>query len=152
MQIDIMLNVYVDTLKKIQSITKLVHCNRFAVMHVIWNKNVDTHFTSTLTNKNYFTRTYGDLNCKSANVVYGLECNLCGLVYFGETKGKLRNRICGHRSGIITNVNDIVYQHFTAIVMDIVGHRPFKLDRIKKNVIDKRSFLRLVRQQRSSWH
>jgi hypothetical protein len=55
-----------------------------------------------------------------------LECNLCGLVYFGETKGKLHKRICGHRSGIITNVNDIVYQHFTAIVMGIVGHRPFK--------------------------
>ena len=68
----------------------------------------DTHFTSNLTNKNYFTRSYDDLNCKSANVVYGLECNLCGLVYVGETKGKLHKRI----SGIINNVNDIVYQHF----------------------------------------
>jgi hypothetical protein len=65
------------------------------------------------------------------------------LVYFGETKGKLHNRICGHRSDIITNVNDIVYQHFTAIVMGIVGHRPFKLVGIKKDEIDKRSFLRL---------
>lgn len=29
---------------------------------------------------------YDDLNYKSANIVYGLECNLCGLVYVGETK------------------------------------------------------------------
>ena len=72
----------------------------------------DTHFTNNLTNKYYFTRSYDDLNCKSANVVYGLECNLCGLVYVGETRGKLHKRICGHRSGIINNVNDIVYQHF----------------------------------------
>jgi hypothetical protein len=72
----------------------------------------ETNFTSNLTNKNYFTRSYDDLNCKSANVVYGLECNLCGLVYVGVTKGKLHKRICGHRSSIINNVNNIVYQHF----------------------------------------
>ena len=73
----------------------------------------ETHFTSNLTNTNYFTRrSYDDLNCKSANVVYGLECILCGLVYVGETKGKLHKRICGHRSGIINIVNNIIYQHF----------------------------------------
>ena len=72
----------------------------------------ETNFTSNLTNTNYFTRNYDDLNYKSANVVYGLECNLCGLVYVGVTKGKLHKRICGHRSSIINNVNDIVYQHF----------------------------------------
>ena len=45
-------------------------------------------------------------------MVYGLECILCGLVYVGETKGKLHKRICGHRSGIINIVNNIIYQHF----------------------------------------
>ena len=60
----------------------------------------DAHFTSNLTNKKYFTRSYDDLNCKSANVVYGLEYNLCGLVYVGETKVKLHKRICSHRSGV----------------------------------------------------
>jgi hypothetical protein len=39
----------------------------------------------------YLRRRY-DLNCKSANVVYRLECILCGLVYVGETKGKLHKR------------------------------------------------------------
>ena len=63
-----------------------------------------TTFASNLTNTNYFTRTYDNLNCKSDNVIYGLECNLCGLAYVGETKGKLYKRICDHRSGIINNV------------------------------------------------
>ena len=58
-----------------------------------------------LTNKSNFTRSYDDLICKSSNVIYGLEHNLCGLVYVGEPKGKLRKRICGHRPGIN-------FQHF----------------------------------------
>jgi hypothetical protein len=70
----------------------------------------DVHFTSNLTNKNYLTRSYDDLNCKSDNVVYGLECNLCELVYVGETKGKLHKRICGHRSLMIL---------FTSIVLNL---------------------------------
>ena len=72
----------------------------------------DTHFISDLTNTKYFTSRCDDLNYKSDYVGYGLECNLCGLVYVGETKGKLHKRISGHRSGIINNVNDSVYQHF----------------------------------------
>ena len=53
----------------------------------------DAHFTSNLTNKNYFTRRYDDLNCKSANVVYGLECNICGLLYgsFSDNFSKYRD-------------------------------------------------------------
>ena len=46
----------------------------------------DAHFTSNFTNKNYFTRSYDDVNRKSANMVYELECNLCGLVYIGKWK------------------------------------------------------------------
>jgi hypothetical protein len=90
----------------------------------------DTNFTSNLTNKNYFTRSYDDLNCKSANVGYGLECNLYGLVYVGETKGKLHIRICGNRSGIIHNVNDIVYQHFNQPDHSILSMRVRIIEKI----------------------
>jgi hypothetical protein len=45
----------------------------------------DMYFTSNLTkqvlSKN---RSYNDLICKSTNVVYDLECNVCGLVYVGK--------------------------------------------------------------------
>ena len=83
----------------------------------------DTHFISDLTNKKYFTSRCDDLNCKSDNVVYVLECNLCGLIHVGETKGKLHKGICGHRSGIINNVNDIVYQHFNQPDYSILSMR-----------------------------
>jgi len=48
---------------------------------------IDTYFTSNLTKTN--TRNYDDLTCKSTNVVYCLECNLCGLVYVGWNKMNL---------------------------------------------------------------
>jgi len=69
----------------------------------------DKEFTSNLTNKTYFTRSFDDLTCKSSNVVYGLECSLCGL--FGETKGQLK-RMNGHRSEINHAGNQILYQYF----------------------------------------
>jgi len=60
----------------------------------------DKEFTSNLTNKTYSTRSFDDLTCKSSNVVYGLECCLCGLLYVVETKGQLNKRMNGHRSEI----------------------------------------------------
>ena len=71
-----------------------------------------TCFTSSLTNKTYNTRSHDDLDCKSSNLVYGIECTLCGLIYVGETKSRLMNEL--------TSVNDIhnqqiVYQHFNQI-------------------------------------
>ena len=41
-----------------------------------------------------------------------MECNHCGLVYVGETKGRLNTRVCGHRSGVNNDVSQVVYQHF----------------------------------------
>jgi len=38
------------------------------------------------------------------NVVYGLECSLCGLLYVGETKGQLNKRMNGHRQKSIVPV------------------------------------------------
>ena len=94
------------------------------------NLITDTHFTCNLTNKAYFTRSYDDKNCKSGNVIYGLECNLCGLVYVGNTKGKLHKRIRGHRCGIINNVNDIVYQHFNQPDHSILSMRVRIIEKI----------------------
>jgi hypothetical protein len=65
-----------------------------------------------------------------ANVVYGLECNLCGLVFVGETKGKLHKRISGHRSRIIHNVKDIVNQHFNQPDHSILSMRVRFIEKI----------------------
>ena len=64
-----------------------------------------------LTNKTYHVRRWDDLNCKSSNVVYGVECSLCGLICVGETKGELRNRMSGHRYEINHVSNQFLYQH-----------------------------------------
>ena len=63
-------------------------------------------------------------------MVYGLECNLCGLVFVGETKGKLHKRISGHRSRIIHNVKDIVNQHFNQPDHSIVSMRVRFIEKI----------------------
>ena len=72
----------------------------------------DALFKSPLTNKTFNTRSYDDLCCKSKNLIYGLECNLCGLIYIGETKRALNQRINEHRSGVNNNESKIVYNHF----------------------------------------
>jgi len=56
--------------------------------------------TSNLTNNTYSSRSFDNLTCKSSNVVYGLECSLCGLLFVGETKGQLNKRMNGYRSEI----------------------------------------------------
>ena len=48
----------------------------------------------------------------STNLIYGLECNLYGLVYIGETQVRLNKRMYGHRSGINITKFPTVYQHF----------------------------------------
>jgi hypothetical protein len=62
-------------------------------------------------------------------VVYGVECNLCGLVFVGETKWGLNTRMCGHRSGININKNQLpdVYHYFgkpdLSIIVCILGKK-----------------------------
>ena len=45
----------------------------------------------------------------SSYFVYGVECSLCGLIYVGETKGQLRNRMSGHRYEINHGSNQLLY-------------------------------------------
>ena len=74
----------------------------------------DTSFTSNLTGQSFYTKTWENLNCKSSNVVYGIECNLCGLIYVGETKGSLNKRISGHRFQINHGGQQLLYKHFNS--------------------------------------
>ena len=60
----------------------------------------DQEFKSNLTGKKYKTVTYDRLSCGSTNVIYGIHCRHCGLVYVGETGRTLRSRMNGHRSAV----------------------------------------------------
>ena len=41
-------------------------------------------FTSNLTGKTYYTESFEPLDCSTDNVVYGIECTLCGLLFVGD--------------------------------------------------------------------
>ena len=53
-------------------------------------------FSSTHTGEKFII--YCNDNCKTENIIYLLECAICGLQYIGETKQQLRKRLNGHRS------------------------------------------------------
>ena len=53
----------------------------------------DQFFKSNLTGKEYKTISYDRLSCGSTNVIYGIHCVHCGLVYIGETGRSLRSRM-----------------------------------------------------------
>ena len=50
----------------------------------------DQSFKSNLTGKEYKTVSYDRLSCGYTNVIYGIHCVHCGLVYVGETGRSLR--------------------------------------------------------------
>ena len=72
----------------------------------------DQSFTSNLTGKKYNTITYENLLSGSTNVVYGIHCVHCGLVYVGETERSLRSRINGHGASIPNKEQSLLHRHF----------------------------------------
>jgi hypothetical protein len=56
-------------------------------------------YTSKVTGKQY--KIFCIVNCKNANIIYILECSVCGLQYIGESKQPFHKRMKGHRSGLI---------------------------------------------------
>ena len=60
----------------------------------------DQSFESNLTGRINKTQTYEQLTFGPSNVVYGIHCIRCGLMYVGETGRSLWSRINGHLAGI----------------------------------------------------
>lgn len=78
--------------------------------------NTRTPFTSNYTGQSFYTNICENQNCKFSYIVYGVECFLYGLIYVGETKCSLNNRISGHRFQInnnsfstSTSINPIIF-------------------------------------------
>ena len=65
-----------------------------------------------MTGKEYKTISYDRLSCGSTNVIYGIHCVYCGLVYVGETGRSLRSRMNGHRSTIKKGGQSLLHRHF----------------------------------------
>ena len=69
-------------------------------------------FKSNLTGKEYKTTTYDKLPCGSSDIIYGIHCIHCGLVYVGKTRRSLRSRMNGHRSAIEKGGQSLLHRHF----------------------------------------
>ena len=72
----------------------------------------DQSFKSNLTGKEYKTFSYDRLSCGSINVIYGIHCVNCGLVYVGETGRPSRSRMNGYRSAIKKGGQTLLHRHF----------------------------------------
>ena len=112
----------------------------------------ETQFTSGLTNKTYHTRSWDDLSCKSSNVVYGVAFSLCGLIYVGEMKGQLRNRMSGHRYEINHGSNQLLYQHFNLPDHSILSFKVRILEKIYHPTNNPSLSTPLRRQREEFWH
>jgi hypothetical protein len=69
-------------------------------------------FSSFVSGRTYHAKTSAGLSCTSSNVIYLLECEMCKSQYVGETGGACRDRMNGHRSGMRTKKDKILYDHF----------------------------------------
>ena len=87
------------------------HGARHYVALAIFSSVIEV-FRSNLTGKEYMTLTYDRLSYFSANVIYGIHCVHCGLVYVGETGRSLRSRMNGHRSAIKKGGQSLLHRHF----------------------------------------
>jgi hypothetical protein len=70
-------------------------------------------FTSKLTGQTYHSKNIEHPNCSTENVVYGIECTLCGLIYVGETEHPLHTRLNGHLHNINNAHYKVMANHFS---------------------------------------
>ena len=85
--------------------------------------------TCNLTGKEYRTTTYDKLSCGSSDIIYGIHCIHCGLVYVGQTGRSLRSRMNGHRSAIKKGGQSLLHRHF---------HKPnHSVDNVRVQILEK---------------
>jgi hypothetical protein len=74
----------------------------------------ECRFIASILSRASLTSLSENLTWKISNVVYGIECTLCGLIYVGETKGSLNKRMSGHRFEINNGGQQLLYKHFNS--------------------------------------
>ena len=60
-------------------------------------------------------KTYKKVTCRSQNLVYCIECDLCGIQYVGQTRNQLRIRMNNHISTIRTKSDTPLARHLNKI-------------------------------------
>ena len=111
----------------------------------------DPAFESGLTNTKYTAQGHANMTCKTSNVVYGIECNLCGLVYIGETLQPLHDRISGHRSDINTCKRQLLYKHFNQKDHSVLSMKVRIIEKIIHSSNDEKLSTHYRRQREEYW-
>ena len=88
-------------------------------------------FHSKTTGNEY--KIFCNVNCKTPNVVYLLDCHVCGSQYVGESVQPFNKRMNGHRSDLMKKMLLPMSQHFVFLdpwVTNITseGHKQKGLD------------------------
>jgi hypothetical protein len=73
--------------------------------------------------------------CKSANIMYILECSICGLQYVGESKQPFHKRLNGHRSDLTKKPFLHVNQHFGLSDHNLEDFNKMKILVIEQNCL-----------------
>ena len=80
---------------------RCTHCPRL---------NKSGYITSSSTGRKF--KCMKEVSCRSQNLIYCIECKLCGKQYVGQTKNQLRVRMNNHCSSIRTNADTPVSRHY----------------------------------------
>ena len=81
----------------------------------------------------------GNINCETANLVYGIYCNECEkIVYVGETGTSLYNRMQNHMSTIRKNDENEIGTHFNSEGHSLDSFRVIGLEKTNKSWIYRR--------------
>ena len=70
--------------------------------------------------------TMQNVNCESSNLIYALRCNLCCIIYVGQTMNTVKERFSNHLSTIKNGYDTTVARHFN-LAHKIHSDPPFKI-------------------------
>jgi hypothetical protein len=114
-------------------------------MSVPATQSVDSRARASLTTGKEY-KIFCNVNYKTPNVVYLLDCQVCGLQYVGESVQPFNKRMNGHRSDLTKKTLLPVSQHFVS-----PGHSLDDFGRSKIYIIDHNpSWKENQRQKRES--
>ena len=83
------------------------------------------------------------VSCQSNNLVYLLECNICHILYVGQTKNAIMKRTYQHLRDIrLNNPNSTVARHYNA-------HVDLPAQPLRVHILD---FIGLPRKTLAAWH
>ena len=111
-----------------------------------------TSVKSTLYNKNFACKLRGNVNCRTTNVIYLLECNKCCLQHVGETTNNIYKRFSGHKTTVNNEkTNNYLVQHCNNGKCSISDITVTILENLELENLNKEEKNKRLRKQEDFW-